>query len=263
MPGADELQRQIAAAMLTDTAPMSAALLVGGTYPTRRFAIHSRHYAASVARAIVDRFAATVWLVGSGPIVRAAAAFIREQPPTAPCMAEYGEAFPAFLASREDVALPPYVGQFATLDWQLGRIAITTTAAAITSLADCDPTAITDMRLALQEGLAYLPFAWPLDELMAFYLSGTAPDSYQLREQPVWLEVRGSRGELSIQRLACSEFAFRRALLHGSTLGDAAMAAADVDPTFSPLTAIPRLLGTGLVARIRATETEVARACGR
>ena len=36
-----------------------------GPYPEHRLAIHRRHYVASLTRALVERFPATVWLVGS------------------------------------------------------------------------------------------------------------------------------------------------------------------------------------------------------
>jgi putative DNA-binding protein len=251
-----DLQAEIAGAMLT-AGDLAHAPIVGGADPMRRFAIHSRHYAASVARVIVERFAATVWLVGSAAIVRAAANFIREHPPTGPCMAEYGEAFPAFLEAHGDGALPPYVKQFATMDWHLGRVAIGCDRPALTDLSRCDPAQIADAIVMLQDPLVYLHIDWSLDELMSFYLSGDAPDSYALRQESVGVEVRGSRGGLSMQRLAWGEFLFRSALSHGATLADAATAAADADATFSPTEAVPRLLGEGLVTGIRIAERKI------
>ncbi|HEY7189033.1 MAG TPA: DNA-binding domain-containing protein [Vicinamibacterales bacterium] len=250
-----DLQSDITSAMLT-AGDLAGASMIGGVAPARRFAIHSRHYAASVTRAIVERFTATVWLVGSAPIVRAAAAFVREHPPMRPCMAEYGDAFPAFLGSRRDDGLPAYVGQFAAIDWHLGRVAIAADAPAITSLTHYAPARIADARLTLQDGVAYMHVNWPLDELMSFYLSGRAPDAYTLAAESVFLEIRGSRGDLRMQRLAHGEFVFRSALSRGSTLGEAASAAADLDATFNPMDAVPRLLGEALVTDMRVDHAE-------
>jgi putative DNA-binding protein len=249
-----DLQSDITAAML-GARDLAGAPIVGGANPTRRFAVHSRHYTASVSRAIVERFAATVWLVGSAPIVRAATAFVREHPPTRPCMAEYGELFPSFLESRRDDGLPAYVGQFAAIDWHLGRVAIAVDAPAIASLAHDDLARIVDARMTLQDGVAYLHANWPLDELMSFYLSGRAPDAYTLRAESVFLEIRGSRGELRMQRLAHGEFVFRSGLSRGSTLGEAASAAA-VDAAFNPTDAVPRVLGEALVTDMRVDHAE-------
>ena len=250
-----DLQGDITGAMLTGS-DLLRAPIIGGADPNRRFAIHRRHYAASVTRTIVERFAATVWLVGSAPIVDAATAFVQEHPPTRPCMAEYGHAFLAFLESRSDDALPAYVSQFAAIDWHMGRVAIAADAPAITSPAHYDRAGIADARMSLQNGVAYLLLDWSLDELMAFYLSGNAPDAYALRVESVFLEIRGSRGVLRMQRLSRGEFVFRSALARGSTLGEAASAAADLDAAFGPIDAVPRLLGERLVTDVRVDRGE-------
>jgi hypothetical protein len=52
---------------------------------------------------------------------------------------------------------------------------------------------------------------WTLDELIGFYLADTAPDAYALRQEDVWLEIRGLRGELQMNRLTGEEFARRAA----------------------------------------------------
>jgi hypothetical protein len=172
-----DLQADVTAALVQGQAPACADHLVGGREPTRRFAIHQRHYQSSVARAIVDRFPATVWLVGSEFVAEAALAFVRESPPEKPCIAEYGAGFPRFLADQAGAAGLPYLEQFATIDWHLGALAI-----------------------AVDEAPVHLRVDWSLDELFGFFLSGHAPDAYVLRAETVWLELRGARGELSIQR---------------------------------------------------------------
>src|SRR5258705_6326416 len=96
-----------------------APMLSGGTYPEHRLAIHQRHYAASLTRVLLDRFPATVWLVGSDFVTDAATSFIREQPPSKPCLAEYGERFPQHLGAHPAAATLPYLSQFAELEWHL------------------------------------------------------------------------------------------------------------------------------------------------
>lgn len=155
---------------------LNAIPLVGGQSPDRRLAIHARHYAASLTAALVERFPATVWLIGSAAVVDAAGAFIRAHPPTAPCIAEYGEGFPAFLAAR--VPHLSYLEPFATLDWHLGRLALATDVAVVR--VDID---------------------WSVDELIRFYLTGTAPDRYEIRSGRACVELRGSRGDLWMQRV--------------------------------------------------------------
>jgi Putative DNA-binding domain len=248
-----DLQADIATAVVERAIPSSASLLVGGNDPTCRFAIHARHYAASLARSLVERFAATVWLAGSDLVAQAATGFVREHPPTRPCIAEYGEGFPAYLASGGGTKLP-YLGQFATVDWHLGCLAIAVDAPPLHGFADCYPERLSDSRLALQPGTEYLVLDWSLDELFAFYLSGRAPDQYALRHEPVWLELRGSRGELWLNRLTKSDHVFRQALARGSTLGRAAELATRADEGFEPGHATLAMLHAGLVTEVMAVE---------
>ena len=81
--------------------------------PSKRLDIHLRHYEASLTAAVVGRFPATVWLIGARRLEQAARRFVHEHPPTAPCIAEYGAAFPTFLGSWPDTAHLTYAPAFA------------------------------------------------------------------------------------------------------------------------------------------------------
>src|SRR5262245_53377727 len=94
-----ELQHQLRDAVITGSAAPVVPLLVGGRDATKRLGIHHRHYTTSLATAIVTRFPATAWLVGPSRLEEAARQFVQQHPPTAPCIAEYGGAFPAFLGA--------------------------------------------------------------------------------------------------------------------------------------------------------------------
>jgi hypothetical protein len=241
-----DLQRDVATAVVQRAIPASVGLLTGGDNPASRFAIHSRHYAASLARSLVERFAATVWLAGADFVTEAAMRFVREHPPTRPCIAEYGDAFPSCLASCGGTRLA-YIEQFATLDWHLGRLAIAVDAAPLPARADCDPARLADATLTLQAGTQYLALDWSLDDLIGFYLSGVAPNQYALRDEAVWLELRGCRGELWLKRLTKEDYVFRQAVAGGSTLGRAAELAILAHESFDPGRAVVAMLDAGLV----------------
>jgi hypothetical protein len=163
-------------------------MLAGCAHPEHRLALHQRHYAASLTRALLDRFPATVWLVGSELVTDAATSYIREEPPSKPCIAEYGESFPHHLGAHPAAAALPYLSQFAELEWHLGRLALAT---------DDSPH------------VHYLHLDWSLDELIGVYLTETAPASFALRDEDVWLEVRGLRGTLEMRRLTADDFLAR------------------------------------------------------
>src|SRR6202171_1514192 len=189
MPALADIQAAIRDALVRGDRSVLAPILSGGADPEHRLAIHQRHYAASLTRALLNRFPATVWLVVSEWVTDAATSFIREQPPSKPCIAEYGESFPRHLGEHPVAASLPYLRQFAELEWHLGRLALAT---------EDSPH------------VHYLHLDWSLDELIGVYLSNSAPDQFSLRHEDVWLEISGLRGSLDMDRLAPDDF-LRRA----------------------------------------------------
>jgi hypothetical protein len=181
MPTLAEIQAGIRDALVHGDGGGVMPVLVGGIHPEHRLAIHQRHYAASLSRALVERFPATVWLVGSDLVTHAARSFVRDHPPEKPCIAEYGEGFPGYLSAQPGTDALPYLAQFAEIDWHLGRLA----------LATDDSPHVHVMHLD-----------WSLDELMAIFLTENAPEWFALRREAVWLEIRGLRGELRMTRLS-------------------------------------------------------------
>ena len=183
-----DIQAGIRDALVDGNDAAVAPVLLGGSRPAQRLAIHQRHYVASLTRALVERFPATVWLVGSELVTHVATSFIRKRPPSRPCVAEYGDEFPRYLGAHPAAESLPYLAQFAELEWHLGRLALAT-----------------DESTNAQ----YVHLDWALDELIGFYLTDTAPNEYALRQEDVWLEIRGLRGELRMNRLTGEEFARR------------------------------------------------------
>jgi putative DNA-binding protein len=192
MPALADIQSAVRDALVRGDRSALAPILSGGAQSEHRLAIHQRHYVASLTRALLDRFPATVWLVGSELVTEAAMSFIREQPPSKPCIAEYGESFPQQLGAHPAAASLPYLAQFAELEWHLGRLALAT---------EDSPH------------VHYLHLDWSLDELIGVYLADSAPDAFALRHEDVWLEVRGLRGTLEMHRLTMDDF-LKRATGH-------------------------------------------------
>src|SRR5438105_10087679 len=99
-------------------------MLVGGRDSAKRLAIHQRNYETSLVNALLGKFPATGWLVGSGFLTQAARDFVRLHPPRAPCIAEYGEGFPIYLETRPHAERVPYMRALAELEWCVGHAAI-------------------------------------------------------------------------------------------------------------------------------------------
>ena len=137
-----DLQRQMRDAVVSGDSAAIGPLLVGGQNASKRLAIHLHHYEASLTAAVVGRFPATGWLVGSHRLEGAARQFVHDHPPTAPCITEYGSKFPGFLATWPETTHLTYVPAFADLDWHLGRLAASVDLSAVgrDRLAAIDPT---------------------------------------------------------------------------------------------------------------------------
>jgi hypothetical protein len=229
--------------------------LIGGRDPRRRLAIHQRHYRSSLVAAIRTKFPATAWLLGMPFLDEAAKQFVRQQPPAAPCIAEYGEEFPRFLSTYLGGARVPYLCSFAELEWHLGQVAIAVDqpALALDAFSTVEINTLMDTSLMLQAGLRYLHASWPVDGLMKLYLTDTAPSEYPLAPADVWLEVRGARGEFQINRLNAAEFVFRKAVLDRQSIGNAAQRALDTNAEFDAGQAFTTLVNGGYVIAITTT----------
>jgi hypothetical protein len=256
-----DFQAQVHGAILDGAVAPLEPVLTGGRAPLKRFAIHQRHYEASLVRALVEKFPAVVWLAGSPLVTEAARAFIRQSPPSAPCIAEYGEAFPAFLAGRAEAERLGWLRWVGELEWHLGRasLALEHAPLSIEALAKIAPERLADCALVLQPGLHYLAAPWPVDDLLKLFLSDAAPESYALEAEDVLLEVRGARGAFSTTRLDAGTFAFRRALARGATIGSAAEQALDADPTFDAGHGLVQLIAAGLATAVGGANEDTER----
>ena len=249
MPSLAEFQSQLRGAIVSgDAAPM-LPLLTGGREPEKRLAIHLRHFESSLTRALVEKFPTVAWLTGAEFIAESARIYVREQPPVAPCIAEYGEGFPAYLASRPGAERVPYLRFVGELEWHLGHVALALDAPplAISALSGIAEDRLPDVTLTLQPGLRYLAAAWPVDELVKLHLSENAPERFRLDAEDVFLEVHGARGRFDIARLDAASFSFRKALARGGSIGAAAEQALETDPLFEPGQALAGLFAAGLV----------------
>ena len=254
MPSLAETQTWLRDAILAGDGLSAAPLLTGGRDATTRFAIHARHYEASLVSALLGKFPGCVWLLGEPFVTSAARNFVHARPPGMPCIAEYGADFPKFLADVPGAAKVPYVRAFAEAEWHLGlvSVAIDYPPLALTALAPFPAETLADVALRLQPGLAYVSASWPIDELLRLHLCDAAPDRYVLEPAGVRLEISGARGEFRFDRLDEAEFAFRKALADGVSVGAAAELALGLDPNFAPGQALARLFAAELVTGVSA-----------
>jgi hypothetical protein len=253
----DDLQRSFARAMTSgDGAALAAEL--GDACAESRLAIHLRHYETSLAGALLDKFPACAWLLGTSLVRDAARAFVRARPPREPCIAEYGLDFPAFLADHEVTRALPYVETFAALELAVAQVSIEVSRPPLawSALARLGPERLLDATLVLQPGLRYVHSPWRVDDLMAMYLSGTEPERFVLEQSPAHIEVKGTRGDVRLARLDGATFLFRAELAAGGTIAGAADAALESTSTFDAGAALRDLVEAGLVVVVHEPATQ-------
>lgn len=253
-----ELQADFRRAIGSDTAEQPAVTLVAPGDPLERLSIYRRHFRESFRRHLRGRFPTVEWLIGTPKMIELADALVRTHPPKAPSLAEYGNELATALAGELSAGLPPYLSDVARIDWQLGNVAIATTAPprAIADLAALPPETMADATLSLQMGTVYLASAWPVDTLVGLRLSKSAPDRLEFAPENVWLELRGARGHFNWKRLTASEFAFRAAFLAADPLGAAAESGLAKDPQFDVSMAIASLFAERLVTALQPSSRE-------
>jgi hypothetical protein len=249
----DSLQSHFRDAVVQGNAAAIAPVLIGGRQPEKRLSVHQRNYETSLTDALLTKFPATGWLLGTTPLTESVTRFIKEHPPVAPCIAEYGEKFPEFLGNHAGFGNAPYIPEFAQLEWFVGKaaIAVDNTPLDNAALSDIEPEFLADAPITLQSGLYYLHATWPIDELMMIYLSGATPDRFAMEPKDTYIEIRGARGEFQLNRMEPAEFIFRKSLSEGHSLGDAAECALDQNHGFDPGRALAALVGSGLLTGIR------------
>ena len=194
MPQLAEIQSVMRQAVVAGDASAIAPLLTGGQDAKKRIEIHRRHYETSLVTALLETFPATIWLVGSPFVTEAARHYVREHPPSRPCIAEYGEGFPEFLSACPAAECVPYLREFADLERHVGRvsIAVDEPPIGVEALSGIPTDVLPDIVLTLQTGLCYLHASWPIEELMRLYLTDTAPDALEFEPADVQIEIRGA-----------------------------------------------------------------------
>ncbi len=120
MPSLRELQGAIRAGILGAGGDSVLPLIVpDGLKPEGRLAVYRNNTFISLTAALKATFPVVCRLVDERFFAYAAAAYVRERPPTRPCVAEYGADFADFLAAFEPARRLVYLPDVARLEWAI------------------------------------------------------------------------------------------------------------------------------------------------
>ena len=242
-----ELQVAIGTAMLGGDASAAAREIEpDGLAPESRLEIYRHPVVTTLTSALVATFPVICRLVDRRFFAYAADSYLRAHPPTGPCLFEYGDSFPEFLAAFPPCRDLAYLPDVARLEWAMSAALHSPDVDAMdpAGLADVAAEDLPRLAFAVDPSVSYLESPWPVEQIWRANQDedGAPSDPIDLASGGIRLEVRRAGNVATVRALAAADYALRTALARGGTLEDAAAAALGVDPHFDLTAALHALL---------------------
>jgi hypothetical protein len=251
MPALRELQSAFLRAMFGPDEPQLLETIVGdGLLPAARLQIYRHHVLTSLTDVLQTTFPVVCGLVDERFFRYAADAYIRQHPPTAPCLFEYGAHFPAFLAAFPPCRHLAYLADVARLEWALhvawhAEICVPLDPAELSGLAPHD---VVQLTFQFDPSVTLLDSPWPIDQIWRVHRVDEAVHApVDLNAGGVSLEIRRWEDDVGFRRLAPAISTFRTTLAAGHALARAAEAALAASQEFDCVTALHELLTDGII----------------
>lgn len=235
-------QTTFRAALMDSAQPVPAGLSDGQGRPAgARFSVYRNNVAVSLTEALEVSFPAIRKLIGDENFRGLMGIFLRQHPPSAPMISQYGAALPAFLEAFEPLAHLGYLPDVARLEQALRESyhAADTDPIDPAILQSLAPDALMGATLTLAPTVRLIRSHWPVHEIWAFNMEPGAPKPSGGAQN-----VLVTRPEFDpiAAPLAPGGGTFIAAIAAGQTFGaafDAASSATDFDltPTLSALIA--------------------------
>ncbi|HSB42688.1 MAG TPA: DNA-binding domain-containing protein [Methylomirabilota bacterium] len=249
-----ELQRDVRRALLGrgDSAATPWVASDGLEAPAR-LAIYRHHVLTTLTAALQATFPVVCRLVHERFFAYAADRYIRREPPSGPCLFEYGATFPAFLATFPACRSLPYLGDVARLEWALNHAlhAPDHVPLDLGALQARTGEVTGESVLGLDPSLSLVASRWPIDRIWHANQPGADTGAtVELGAGRAWLEVRRVGEVVGFRNLEAATFAFRRTLAEGRRLGEAVDQAVAADGNFDLAGALGALVREGLLGSI-------------
>ena len=164
-------QSEFPAAMLHAALPVPEGLLDGEKRPAaRRFNVYRNNVAVSLTEALKTAFPLITKLLGEANMDGLARLYLKAHPPASPLMMFYGEHFPEFLASMEQLSHLGYLPDVARLELAERRAYHAADAEPIApeTLAALPPDALMQATLTLAPAVQLVRSPWPLHGIRRF-----------------------------------------------------------------------------------------------
>jgi hypothetical protein len=232
-----------------DDARARARVRGDGLESGARLAIYRHHVVTTLTAALQATFPVVCRLVDERFFAYAADRYIQAEPPSGPCLFEYGAGFPDFLAEFPPCRPLPYLADVARLEWAMQRAlhAPDATPLPMRAIQGAGPEQAASLALRLDPSVSLLRSPYPIDRIWRANRPDAAePAVVDLADEGTWLEVRRHGDAVIFRAIDPAVFAFRRALAAGAHLADATEEALAADPAFDLAAALVALFDEGL-----------------
>jgi hypothetical protein len=250
MPALGDLQAAVRDALLGGDPFAAASHVAGdGLEPEARLRIYRHHVTTTLTAALESTFPVVRRLVDARFFAYAADSYIRDHPPSQPCLVEYGETLPAFLAAFPPCQAHAYLPDVARLEWAIhvARHADEARPLDAARLSSLPVETMSHLVFRFHPSVSYVASLWPIDRIWQGNQDDASGDGVvDLDGGGVCLEVRMEAGDVVLRALSAPRHAFRRALGDGSVLEEAAEIALTMDPSFDLTLEIHHLLQDSL-----------------
>jgi len=253
MPTWSELQASFTHALLQDDTAVAGAVLGDGLKPEARLALYRHHVFTTLTEVLKAAYPVVCRLVDERFFAYAANCYIRQQPPTGPCLFEYGASFARFLATFPPCCDLVYLPDMAWLEWAMHAAWYAEDAVPLDRecLRGIAPDDLASLTFTYDPSVSYVSSPWPIDRIWRTNQPDVDPgETICLEAGATNLEVRRLDNDVTWRSLAIGTFAFRATLAEHRPLAEAFEAALTADPAFDLTVALQALFAEGLVVDV-------------
>jgi hypothetical protein len=228
--------------------------------PEPRLAVYRNTVAKGCADAIAAQFPTVLAVVGEAWLRDAAVIFARAHPPVSPSLADYGEAFPEWLASFPPAADLPWLRGLGHIDWAWrgALFAPDLTPLTAEAVAALSPADFARVVAELHPAARLLGFDDGAPALWQALQGETPPARIELSPEPQGLLITRPAFEVRTLLLGAGGQAFLAACEAGQSLAGAGEAALRAEPELALAELFSHLLGAGAFARLRTLRSDVS-----
>lgn len=250
-----ELQSAVAASILRgESAPLQPLVREAGIPFDRRLQVYRNNTFLSLTAALKTTFPVVCRLVDERFFNYAADAFIRERPPQAPCLSEYGSEFAEFLAAFPRAQPLKYLPDVARLEWAINEAYFAPNAPALDPgrIAAISHESYAELMFVMHPSCRLLVSDYPVDRIWwAHQPGGDIESGIDVAARGCRLLIHRQGIDVRIATLDAAGFAFIAKLSEGRTLKDSYEASATVDNEFQLADALRNHLERGTFSDIR------------